>query len=34
VPVRWRNDTASKVKPVRDTLRMMRDLAIIRMTHR
>jgi len=34
VPVRWRNDTASKVSPVRDTLRMARDLAVIRMTHR
>ena len=34
VPVRWRNDTASKVHPVRDTLRMARDLAVIRMTHR
>ncbi len=34
VPVRWRNDTASKVKPVRDTLRMARDLAMIRLMHR
>lgn len=34
VPVRWRNDAASKVSPVRDTLRMARDLALIRALHR
>jgi len=34
VPVRWRNDQASRVKPVRDALRMARDLALIRAVHR
>jgi dolichyl-phosphate beta-glucosyltransferase len=34
VPVRWRNDAASKVKPIRDALRMARDLALIRVIHR
>ncbi|MHB8420745.1 MAG: dolichyl-phosphate beta-glucosyltransferase [Myxococcales bacterium] len=34
VPVRWRNDAASKVRPVRDALRMARDLGIIRLIHR
>ncbi len=34
VPVRWRNDAASKVRPVRDAARMARDLALIRWLHR
>ncbi|MHB1846496.1 MAG: dolichyl-phosphate beta-glucosyltransferase [Deltaproteobacteria bacterium] len=34
VPVHWRNDTASRVRPVRDALRMARDIAIIRAIHR
>ncbi len=34
VPVHWRNDAASKVKPLRDGLRMARDLAVIRAIHR
>ncbi len=34
VPVRWRNDRASKVHPLLDALRMARDLAAIRALHR
>ncbi len=34
VPVRWRNDAASRVRPVRDALRMARDIALIRAIHR
>jgi dolichyl-phosphate beta-glucosyltransferase len=34
VPVAWRNDAASRVSPVRDSLRMLRDVVRLRLTGR
>ena len=34
VPVHWKNDAASKVHPIVDSLRMLRDIALIRALHR
>jgi len=32
VPIRWFNDSASKVHPLRDSLKMLIDLVIIRLS--
>ena len=34
LPVTWVNDEASRVDPIRDALRMFRDILMIRRLHR
>lgn len=33
VPVRWRNDPATRVRPIRDAARMLQELWQVRLTH-